>query len=86
MKKCETPEELREHLALMRENYSDRNFLCSEFLDIDCEYELDGICIDQNIIVLAVSRNIIVGGHDKGVLPFGELFPLRSWKKSKIKR
>ncbi len=85
MKKCETPEELREHLALMRENYSDRNFLVQKFLDIDCEYELDGICIDQNIIVPAVSRNIIVGEYDKGVPTFGELFPFEELEEVKDK-
>lgn len=75
MAKCENISELREYLLKMREKNANRNFLVQEFLNIDCEYELDGVCIDNNVIVPAVSKNIIVGEYDKGVPVFGEMIP-----------
>ncbi|MGN0721802.1 MAG: ATP-grasp domain-containing protein [Anaerovoracaceae bacterium] len=85
MARCENLEELKKHLHKMRENYAGRDFLVQEFLDIDCEYELDGLCIDQTVIVPAVSENHIVGEFDKGVPTFGELHPFEVLGEAKEK-
>lgn len=75
MKICADEEELREHLAVMRERYSNRDVLVQEFLDIDCEYASAGVCLDQEVMLPALIRKTRIGQHGRGVTLTGELVP-----------
>ena len=75
MKVCSDEDELRDHLAGMRERYSDRDVLVQEFLDIDTEYASAGVCLDQAVILPALIRKTRIGQHGRGVTLTGELVP-----------
>lgn len=75
MKVCNDEEELRAHLAEMRERFSDRDVLVQEFLDIDTEFASAGICLDQEVMLPALIRKTRIGQHGRGVTLTGELVP-----------
>ena len=75
MKICEDEKELREHLSLMRERYSNRDVMLQEYLDIDTEYASAGVCLDQKVILPALIRKTRIGQHGRGVTLTGELVP-----------
>ncbi len=76
MARCENEEELRAHLAKLRESYANRSVLVQEFVNIDCEYDLEGICMDQDIILPGIIWKEYVAQYDRGVPLYGQLFPL----------
>lgn len=83
MKRCDTKEDLEAHLYLLQSNFRNRTILVQEFLNIDKEIELDGLCFDQEIIVPAVSYNSIVAEHEKGVPIAGALVPFEDLGETK---
>ena len=44
---CRNRSELLSHLSVLRGKYSDRSFLVQEYLEIDEEIDLEGVCLDQ---------------------------------------
>lgn len=75
MKICHTETELREHLAVLRMNDSERDVIVQEFLDIEQEYASAGACLDQKVILPALIEKRAIGVHGRGVTLLGELVP-----------
>lgn len=73
MAKCETEEELQHHLKKLKKKFSDRSILIQEFLQIDNEIDLSGVCLDQKIIIPAVIQKTRVAEHEKGVTMAGNV-------------
>ena len=50
----DSKEALYAHLRGMKEFYSDRSVLLQEYLDIEKEYDICGVCLDRQVIIPAV--------------------------------
>ncbi|MDY2679846.1 MAG: hypothetical protein SOV50_04245, partial [Lentihominibacter sp.] len=72
---CRNRSELLSHLSVLRGKYSDRSFLVQEYLEIDEEIDLEGVCLDQEIILPAIIWKRIVAQYDKGVPLAGKTYP-----------
>ena len=70
---CCGEDELKDHLIHMQEFYSDRSVLVQEYLQIDREYDLSGVCIDQEIIIPAVIEKTRIAKHEFGVTMSGKM-------------
>lgn len=73
---CCGEDELKDHLIHMQEFYSDRSVLVQEYLQIDREYDLSGVCIDQEIIIPAVIEKTRIAKHEFGVTMSGKMVPV----------
>ncbi len=73
---CRDEEQLLTHLKEMKDFYDDRSVLIQEYLDIDREYDLSGVCLDQDVIIPAVIEKIRISGHERGVTMAGKLVPV----------
>ncbi|MBO5993916.1 MAG: hypothetical protein J6Q41_00190, partial [Firmicutes bacterium] len=71
---CDDIEELKAHLQKLRESYSDRSILVQEFMFIDEEYDLEGVCMDQEIVIPGIVFKKYVAQYDRGVPLYGEFF------------
>ena len=49
-------EELTKHLNKLRRKFANRSVLVQEFLEIDNEIDLSGVCLDQEIIIPAIIK------------------------------
>lgn len=72
---CNTKEELSEHLARLSERFDKRSVLVQEFLEIDHEIDMSGVCLDQEIIIPAITKKISVAQYAKGVVITGKMVP-----------
>ena len=72
---CRNRSELLSHLSVLRGKYSDRSFLVQEYLEIDEEIDLEGVCLDQEIILPAIIWKRIVAQYDNGVPLAGKTYP-----------
>lgn len=75
MAKCEDKEQLQEHLDKLSESFSERDFLIQEYIDIDNEIDIEGVAMDQEVILPGVVWKSIVAGYDRGVPLAGEFMP-----------
>lgn len=75
MKACHTKQELEQHLSKLKEKNCHRTILIQEFLKIDQEIDLSGVCIDQEIIIPAIIKKTHVAQYEKGVTLAGKIFP-----------
>lgn len=78
MLKCDTYEQLQGHLEAMRRRMSGRTILVQDYLDIQEEYSISGLCLNQEVILPALLRRLFVGKHERGVTIVGELVPVAS--------
>ena len=76
MKRCVDAEDLQKHLQKMKEFYSDRNVLVQEYLEIDKEYDLSGICLDQEIIIPGLIEKTRIAQFELGVTMCGKMISL----------
>lgn len=76
MRKDDNESELREHLEVMRAHWSNRMVIVQEFIDIEEEYSISGLCLDQTVILPALLKRLYVGKHERGVTIVGQLVPL----------
>lgn len=76
MARCDDPQALVQHLQKLREFYSNRSVLVQEFMNIDEEYDIEGICVDQDIYLFGVIWKERVAQYDKGVPLAGKTFSL----------
>ena len=76
MAKCEDETELLSHLNRLRRIYADRSVLVQEFLEIDNEIDIGGVCLDQEIIIPAIIKKTNVAQYEKGVTLAGKVYPL----------
>lgn len=75
MKKCEDADELIHHLKDLKRNFAERSVLVQEFLPIDNEIDLGGVCLDQEIIIPAIIKKTHVAQYEKGVTLAGRVVP-----------
>lgn len=73
---CEDTVQLKNHLCEMQKFYKDRDVLVQEYLSIDKEYDLSGVCIDQKIIIPAVIEKTKIAKYELGVTMCGRLQPV----------
>lgn len=72
---CRGKGELYTHLAKLKHRNRMRDILVQEYLDIEREIDLSGVCIDQNIMIPAIIRKTRVAKYEKGVTLSGMLYP-----------
>ena len=72
---CKTKADLRKHLTRLRNKRPNRSVLVQEFLKIEEEIDLSGVCIDQQIIIPAIIRKTCVAKYEKGVTLSGMIYP-----------
>lgn len=75
MKACANKTELASHLAYLKNRNSDRSIFIQEFLTIDSEISMSGVCIDQEIILPGLVKKSYVAKFEKGVTLAGCLVP-----------
>lgn len=73
---CEDRKELLDHLKKLRKAYSNRSVLVQEFLNIDYEIDLSGVCLDQEIIIPAIIEKTHVAQYERGVTLAGRVAPV----------
>jgi len=76
MAKCDDKEALNKHLYWMKERFSNRSILVQRFLEIDEEIDMEGICMDQEVILPGIVWKRVVAQRDKGVPLEGVMFPV----------
>jgi len=75
MKACRNEKELAAHLVLLRSHNQNRSIFIQEFLEIEEEISLSGVCIDQEIILPGLVKKSHVAKYEKGVTLAGSLIP-----------
>lgn len=75
MKVCNDEAELKSHLNRLRRIFAKRSILVQEFLEIDNEIDLSGVCLDQEIIIPAIIKKTNVAQYEKGVTLAGKVVP-----------
>lgn len=73
---CKNRKKLLEHLKKLRKVFSKRSVLVQEFLNIDYEVDLSGVCLDQEIIIPAIIEKTHVAQYERGVTLAGRVAPL----------
>lgn len=82
---CNSKAELKNHLLGMKSVYNDRSILVQEYLNIDKEYSLSGVCLDQEIIIPGVIEKTQIAKHERGVAVSGKMVPLDELGEAKNK-
>lgn len=67
MSVCENRNELYACLKNMQCEYRERSVLVQQYLKIDKEYNLSGVCLDQKILIPAVMEKIKIAQFERGV-------------------
>lgn len=76
MRKSDSETELCEHLEKMRSHWSNRTVIAQEYIEIEEEYSISGLCLNQTVILPALLKRLFVGKHERGVTIVGKLVPL----------
>lgn len=76
MAMCNSKEELKSHLETLRFRFANRKILIQEFLEIDNEIDLSGVCFDQDVIIPGIVKKTDVAQYEKGVTLAGKIVPL----------
>lgn len=72
---CHTYQALQKHLSKLKEKNSNRAILVQEFLNIEQEIDLSGVCIDQEVIIPGIIKKLHIAQYEKGVTLAGKIFP-----------
>lgn len=70
---CEDEAEFLEHMNRLRRRSADRMTLVQEFLHVDHEINVSGVCLDQEVIVPGIIRKTHVAKNRVGVVLAGEM-------------
>ena len=73
--KCENREALLRHLNWLKSRHADRSVLVQQFLNIEDEIDLSGLCVGDKVIIPAIIRKTAVSEHEKGVTMAGVISP-----------
>ncbi len=73
MAACRDGQSLKAHLEKMQQFERERDVLVQEFLEIRQEYDLSGVCLDQEIIIPGIIEKTHVAEHERGVTMAGRL-------------
>ena len=75
MARCGSRSKLRSHLRKLQKNFPNRSILVQEFLRIDNEIDLSGVCLDEEVIIPAIIRKLNVAKYERGVTLAGKIVP-----------
>ena len=75
MRICKDEKALWDHLFKLKNRFSNREVLVQEFLDIDYEIDMSGICFDQEVIIPAIIKKTQVAQYERGVTLAGKVVP-----------
>ena len=75
MARCDDAEALIRHLEFLKERNPARSILVQEFLDIEGEIDIQGVCAGDKVCIPAVIRKSCVAEHEKGVTVAGTVVP-----------
>ena len=73
MAKCSSPEELMRHLRFLKSRNPNREFLVQEYLDIEEEIDISGVCIHDRVIIPGILRKTGTAYHERGVATDGRM-------------
>lgn len=76
MSKCDNRQDLLNTLESFSKFSAERDVVLQEFLDIEDEFIVTGVCADQAIFAPAISRRIKVAEKNKGLTVCGEIIDL----------
>lgn len=71
--KCKDRAALTETLTKLRKKNKDRSVILQEFLEIEEEFSISGVCLDEQIILPALLKKVKVAEFDKGVTMIGRV-------------
>ena len=72
---CATREELLNCLKGMQSQFAKRSVLVQEFLNIDKEYDVGGVCLGDKVYIPGVIEKTHVARHERGVTMAGRMVP-----------
>lgn len=72
---CWDRTQLKGQLMKMKKFFSNRSVLIQEYLHIDKEYDMSGICLDQKVIIPGIIEKIRVAEYERGVTMSGRMLP-----------
>lgn len=70
---CNDEEELMTHLRNLKNKNSDRSVIVQEFLEIDDEFVVSGVCLGDNVIVPGAIKKLDLAQHSDRVPITGEV-------------
>lgn len=73
---CKSAEELEQHLVKLQKNLRDRDVLVQEYLHINKEYDLSGVCLKNEVIIPGVIEKTRIAQHELGVTMCGKMLPM----------
>lgn len=73
MRRVDDRKALEMHLKKMQQYFKDRDVLIQEFLTIDKEYDLSGVCFGNKIFIPSVIEKTHISNHEKGVTMCGKM-------------
>ena len=73
MTKADNADELRKCLNKLRQEDSDRAVLVQRYLNIEKEYDIGGVCIDDKVIIPGMIEKIRVAQFERGVTLAGRM-------------
>lgn len=74
MKCCYSRNELSSCLEEMKKFYGDRSVLIQDFLEIRDEYDLSGVCADQDVLIPGIIKKDRIAQFEKGVTMTGKMY------------
>ena len=72
---CGSRDELKDTLERMKHSFSLRKVMVQEFLNIDKEYDVGGVCLGDRVIIPAVIEKTRIAEHERGVTMTGRMVP-----------
>lgn len=67
LQKCDNHQELKNQLYKMQNRLRTRSVLVQEFLHIQTEYDIGGVCNDREVFIPAIIKKDAVAKHNRGV-------------------
>lgn len=82
---CENESKLYQHLNKMKAFYDDREVLVQEYLNISQEYDLSGVCLDEEIIIPGIIEKTHIAKYERGVTMTGRMIEIENIGESVVK-
>lgn len=73
---CRNREEVTDCLTEMKKRFASREILLQEYLSIDMEYDMTGICIGDSVLIPGVLEKVRIAQHERGVTMVGRMQPV----------
>lgn len=80
---CVTREELKQTLSVLQQEIRKRSILVQEFLKIDDEFSVSGVCLGDTVYLPALLKKLCIAEHEKGVTLLGKVCPLNELDSAK---